>query len=444
MAETPRSVAIDVLTAVRRKGSFAEQAFHRALAKAQLSPQDVALAAELSYGVLRNRMYLDYVIGKFVKKPGSVEPRVQDVMRLGTYQLLFLDRVPLHAAVNESVKLVPRRATGFTNAVLRKVTVFKDNPPAVDHKDPLEVLSISTSHPRWIIDHLVRRFGVDGTAALCEADQTPPPNVLRANKIRLDREELIAKLHAAGIEARPTQHAKQGVIVERLEPLLRGGWFERGDCVAQGEPGQLVGTLLGSEPGERVLDLCAAPGMKTMQLAAMVGKKGHVVACDVSPGRLQRLERNIKMLGAENVELVEADGTREFPADIERDFDRVLVDAPCSALGELAKHPDARYKKQPEDVAELAFKQKALLENAAGLVKSGGTLVYSTCTLTLEENEQVVEPFLKKHPEFFMAAAGDVLGPTCEAFVTRKGYFLSAPHITGASGFFAARMVKNS
>ncbi len=442
MTDSARRVALAVLKDVRRNNEFTSNALDAALTHKVLSQQDAALTTELVYGVLRNRLYLDFIIAEFSSQPlKKIEPLVMDALRLGAYQLLLLDRIPDHAAVSESVNLVQKRAKGFVNALLKKIASL-DEPPQVRGADFIERLSIETSHPSWIVETFVKRFGDDGAQKLCRANQHPPINVLRVNTLRISRDELVEKLKGQGIHASQAKYAPDALIVDRLDAVLKPKVYDQGLFMVQGEASQLVVELLDPQPGEKVLDACAAPGGKSTHIAARVGPDGRVIACDIARGRLTRVSENATLLGLENVTTVVADMTRKPPGRIGKNFDRVLVDTPCSALGDLQKHPDARYRKTPESVESLVGIQQILIERGASLTKPGGVLVYSTCTLTAEENEGVVEPFLRRHPDFELEKAGEVLGAGRESFGTDQGYFLAAPHRTGTGGFFAARMTR--
>ena len=442
MGDSLRKTALDVLTRIRRDGTFAAEALGAALTEKAFPERDAALATELVYGVLRQRMYLDYVLNGFSRTPfRKLEPVVRDALRLGAYQILFLDRVPAHAAVNEAVGQVPARAKGFANAVLRKVADLDAAPP-VESGDPIERLSIETSHPRWIVERFIERFGQQEARALCEANQQPPPAVLRANTLRMGRDELVAWLKTEGVSAEPARYGADAVVVDRLEAVLRPQRYEKGLYMVQGEASQLAVELLDPKPGEKVLDVCAAPGGKTTHIAARVGPQGRVVATDIARRRLTLVEQNGMLSGAKNIACIVADMTKKPPVRAGGSFDRVLVDAPCSALGELAKNPDARYRKSPEAISTLAKIQRILLERAAGLVRPGGVLVYATCTITGEENEDLIEAFQRQHPEMEPDNAGAVLGDDRAVFIAENGTFLAAPHRTGTGGFFAARFTR--
>lgn len=438
-----RKLVLNTLIQIRREDIYATEALDQAVKKGALPTADKALFTQILYGVLRNRMYLEYLVEKYSSLPiRKIEPKVLEILLIGAYQILFLDKVPDHAAVNESVKLAPKRAAGFVNALLRKIAPLKGNPPKISFDDPIETISISTSHPRWIVEKFAERFGIDEAAEVCRANQNPPSNVLRANVLKNNRDELIKRLSDYGIEANPAKFSQKGVVVPKLEPILRPEIYEQGRFIVQGEASQLVVKLLNPMIGEKVLDACAAPGGKTTDIAEYVGNSGSVVACDISEDRLTKVKQNAKLMGAKNIRCIVADLTSKPRSRIGNSFDKVLVDAPCSGLGELAKNPEARYRKNPDSIAKLVRIQNILLERTSGIVKPDGSLVYSTCSLSIEENEGVVEAFLARHPEYKLENARNVLGRNLEAFCTKDGYFLAVPNLTGTAGFFAAKMIR--
>lgn len=438
-----RNRALAALIEIRRKETYANDALYRAIKKGALSSADTALLTQILYGVLRNRLYLEYLVDKHATMPvGKIEPKVLEIILIGAFQLLFLDKVPDHAAVNESVRLAPKRAAGFTNAILRKIAQYEGHPPKINFADPIDTISITTSHPRWIVEKFIERFGIEEAGQVCLANQNPPANVLRVNRLKNSREELIKFLLQYEINAKPANFSSKGVVVPKLEPVLRSEIYKQGRFMVQGEASQLAVEFLRPEPGEKILDACAAPGGKTTDIAEHVGASGSVVACDISGDRLTKVEQNAKLIGTQNIKCMVADLTRKPPTRIGRGFDKVLVDAPCSGLGELAKNPEARYRKHPDSIAELVRIQNILLERTSRLVKPKGCLVYATCSLTLDENEGVVEAFLARHPEYKLEDAKDSLGAGLESFISDQGYFLATPHTTGTSGFFAARMTR--
>lgn len=407
----------------RRAGTLAQAL--AAPAVEALDERERALLHELVLGTLRRRGWLDHVLGRFVHQPlERVVPGVLDALRLGAYQLLFT-RVASHAALSESVDLargVEPRAAGFANAVLRRLQ-REGAPPAPDPAaDPLAWLTSSGSLPRWLAERWLGRLGpqraVERARALLEA----PPVHFRTNPRRPDATDRLA---AAGIRSRPAFVPGSLALVEgRLSPFL-----ESGIAYVQDVGSQLVGALAAAEG--TVLDACAAPGGKSLLIADLGAGRTRVVAAEASPRRLRTLESLRRRWGATQVQVVAADGLRPPFA---RPFDAVLLDAPCSGLGTLGRRPDVRWRCGPDEPERQSRRQRALLEAQAALVRPGGRLVYATCSVEQEENEQVVDPFLAAHAEFEVEGLPD----WAERF--RDGRFLRLEPAAGGDAFFVARL----
>jgi 16S rRNA (cytosine967-C5)-methyltransferase len=439
-----------VLERVQRAGAYADIALHHALGRSGLSAPDRAFATELVYGTLRWRGCIDYLLSQVLDRDlEKLEPLVATALRLGAYQLIFSERVPATAAVDESVRCVraagAERATGLVNAVLRRLAAEHDQIqlPALDD-DPVAHLTHALSLPPWIAERWLERYGPAEAAALASASNEAPPLTVRVNRRRGSVAALLSELSDRFPDAAPCRVARDGVVLGRrgnpgLDPAFLAGRY-----TVQDEASQLVVGLLDPQPGERVLDTCAAPGGKATAIGERVGDSGHVLALDRHAGRLGLVLRAARRLALSNVSCAERDATRPL-----RDlgpgapFDRVLVDAPCSGLGTLRRNPDARWRIGPGDPARLAEVQLAILRNAAAALKPGGTLVYSTCTLLPEENESVVEGFLKGAENFAPTAVQHVPAEVRDV-VGDDGILRCLPHRHDTDGFFAARLERLS
>lgn len=403
---------------------------------AQLSSLDRALCHELVLGVLRWQSQLDSVVEHFAKrKVESLDPPVLRALRLGIYQIRFLSRVPASAAVNESVNLVGRArlssARAFVNAVLRRATREPNYSPAADLTDPLERIAIQTSHPRWLIDRWSKAFGVEETELMARANNEPPPVAIRVVKTLADEKNVLDKLRSAGAQLLPSEIAKSAWRVSGATARLRE-LSERGELYIQDEASQLVGEVVNAQPGDRVLDVCAAPGGKTTLIAERAGDKADVVAMDVSPRRLATIERTIQLHQLKSIRLMLGDASAPLPFD-SRSFDRVLLDAPCSGTGTLRHNPEIRWRLTNDAITQLAEQQKRFLMNAAAVVKPGGLLVYSTCSIEAEENEEVVRDFLSSNNQLTQVSL-----PVNADLVTNSGAARTWPHRHGTDGFFIA------
>jgi len=437
--KTPREVALDALYAVDRRNAFSDRLLHKLLRDHPMEPRDAALVTAIVRGTLRWRGRIDGLLNHYIKIGlDALPPMIQNILRMGVFQLLYLDQVPDRAAVDESVKLARKfghpGTAGLVNAVLRKISAERDKlPQPVIGDDPVPALASIHSHPEWMVARWVRRFGVEEATALLEANNTPPPVTIRVNGRKAERRDVLARLTAAGLDAVPGRYHRgtiriSGDFVPALDPGFAGGEF-----VVQDESESLVVDLLNPGPGETVVDLCAAPGGKTTQIAERVGRPGQVVAVEIQRGRLKPLAENRTRLGLDNISVVLADGGS---LALRRPVDRVLVDAPCSGLGVLAKRADARWRKTEATIRAVTGLQDRLIRAGARLVKPGGVLVYSVCSIEPDEGRKVIERFLKENPEFRIEDAAKHL----PADVTSEGFLLALPHRHHMDGAFAARL----
>jgi len=395
--EKPREIAIRVLRQRGPSGDYVEKLLERELIGHPFSPADRALCQELVYGVVRWQGALDWLIGR--KTGGRAQnPSLRALLQLGLYQLFWLQRIPDHAAVHETVELAKRLGfgsqAGFVNAVLR--AYIRERAPTKKMLESLKSTDPAAgySHPGWLIERWQARWGAARTAQLLAWNNQPPPTYARLNTLNADAARLTTRWQEEGLEFEERAYDWTGprLVFElrRHPPLASLGSFQDGWFYVQDPSTLLAAQQLNPQPGQSVLDLCAAPGGKTTYLAQLMGNRGRIAARDNQPERLQRLEENCRRLGATCVETTAAPGT----------FDLILVDAPCSNTGVLRRRVDARWRIQPQELTRLSRGQSTLLAKAALELKPGGTMVYSTCSLETEENEQVVRQFLEEHPAF--------------------------------------------
>ncbi len=442
-ANNPRALALALLDRVDRRQAYADVLLSARLDRAALPAADAALLTRTVYGTLRWRGRIDWVLGALLRKPlKDLDPLVRNLLRLGGYELLFLDRVPAYATVNEMVELARRRAgpgkARLVNAVLRRIADREPeawSPPASGNAEEEAAL---VSHPPWLAALWRKQFGADESRRLMEANNEDAPLVLRANRRRIGRDELVRRLRDRGVDARPGAWSPLAVRVRGTASPGGLAEFREGLCQVQGEASQLVGFLAAPEPGLRVLDACAAPGGKTTHMAELMDDRGEVLACDVSERGLGRLADNARRLGLSCIHARPGDAARYLPGEPDS-FDRVLVDAPCSGLGTLRAHPEIRWRRTWKDLERLATLQAAILEQAASRVRPGGLLVYATCTLSPIENETLVGAFVERHAEFALEDAAAHLPGAAHA-MTAGRHFVTLPHRHDTDGFFAARM----
>jgi 16S rRNA (cytosine967-C5)-methyltransferase len=410
-----------------------------------LSPEDRGLVHELFAGVLRHRSALDWRLAACsTRRWGMMTPAVQTILRLGAYQLLFLDRIPPHAAVHETVALAKVMAqendVGFTNAVLRALERRKDElkvPSLLDR--PVDHLTAEFSHPVWLVRRWLKRFGLQRTMALCRANNVIPPTTLRVNTLRTTRDRLIDVLAKEGLTAEPSAVSPQGLVLAKGAPAASRA-FSQGWYYVQDEAAQLVGLALAPRPGERILDACAAPGGKSLHLAELMGDRGEIVAVDSSAERIELIAQNCRRLGVASIRTIVADLTRADAAASLGRFDRILVDAPCTALGVLRRHPEAKWHKTEALIGRLVSTQRAILDAVAPLLKPGGVLVYATCSTEREENEERVEAFLRTHQGWVAQDLREALPPAAAPLITPQGYLSTMGNAFNMDHFFAARL----
>jgi len=449
-----RTIAFDVLRRVEAEGAFASDLLH-AEVSGQIKPADAALATELAMGVLRWRRLLDFLLERHTNKPiERLDLPVAIVLRMGAYQLRSLERIPARAAVNESVELVKRArkssAAALVNAVLRKIAADAKSPadtylPA--GVSAVERLAILHSHPTWMVERWLGRFGEAQTVALLEANNRTP-RLSCAVHSPDQRDEIIRSLEKAGLHVEPGVLLKSAFAVTGGSPT-RTEAFRAGRISIQDEASQAIPLLLGVREGDRVLDLCAAPGGKTAALARAAGKAGTIVAADHHAHRLRAMAAQFERLGLDNVQIVELDATKPLP--FRGTFDRILVDAPCSGTGTLSRHPEIRWRLRPEQLTESSAQQKVMLRNALAHLARGGRLVYSTCSMEPEENEDVATAILKDSPSIRAVPAAETAralapylaaGISPEKLFAADGFFRTSPALHRTDGFFAALLEK--
>jgi len=482
-----RRIAFEALLRVETAGAYADELLHARLAGDTVKREDAALATELVMGTLRWQRLLDFLLAGQMQNKGAgaknkdashpaatqsadtsaverLDAEVRVALRLGLYQLRWLERIPARAAVHESVELVKRAkkssAAGLVNAVLRRLA--EELRAAGTHPGaPLESrmrewpaaerLAVLGSHPTWLVERWLAALGEPETRALLAANNSPP-RVTCAVAASETADAVIAELKHEGIEARPARWLASAVEILG-GAVARTSAFREGRVRIQDEASQMVPRLLNMQPGMRVLDVCAAPGGKSLLLAEAVGPNGRVVAADLHVSRLRAMHE--RLARHPQVQLVAMDAEAAWP--IHGKFDAILVDVPCSGTGTLARHPEIRWRLRAEDLAELCARQSAILLNAASYLRRGGRLVYSTCSLEPEENEQVVEAALQQRPELRVvsseaALTADPLPQTNEGLSQVRpsplfdecGFFRTWPHRHQTDGFFAAVMEKQA
>ena len=463
----PRQLAFIALRDVH-KGAYADVALDRVLQKVSLLDSDRRFLTELVYGSVRRQRTLDSLIDQLAKKKSHQQPQdLRTILHLGFYQLRYQQRIPASAAVNTTVQLAKENGfsglTGFVNGLLRQYLrkavrdegaggaggAREENTPSSPHIDPLQLpenpverLGLLHSFPDWIIQVWLEQLGLAETEQLCKWMNQSPTIDLRINPLRTSIEEVEAALQSVGILVRRIPHLPQALrLLGNSGSIQKLPGFKEGWWTVQDSSAQLVSHLLDPQPGEVVIDVCAAPGGKTTHIAELMADKGKIWACDRTPSRLRKLQENSQRLNLQSIQIYTGD-SRHFN-QFKNTADRLLLDAPCSGLGTMHRHADARWRQTPESVRELSVLQKELLTHTSTFVKPGGVLVYATCTLHPAENEEVISAFLAEFPDWQIESPSGVELPV-SAYSTPQGWFKVWPHRQDMDGFFMVRLRKTN
>ena len=428
---TAREAAFRTMVACEKQDAWADGFLKRTLNEGKLDAREAALATRLTFGVTQNRMLLDWYLDRFAK--GKLDLNVRTALRLGAYQMLFLTRVPVSAAVNESVKLTRKfsknpGAAGLVNAILRNLE------RNMQDLTPPEDLSIRYSHPRWLVDVFTQRLGAEGARALLACHNGEVPAMAQVNTCRASARQVLEELTSAGVEAELHPWLDNCLTLRGTGSLEQLAAFQKGEFYIQDAAARLAVQAADPKPGMRVLDVCAAPGGKSFAAAIAMEDRGEIISCDIHPHKQALIENGARRLGLNSIRAVTQNGKERVP-EWEGAFDLVITDVPCSGLGIIRKKPDIRYK-DPAPLAGLPAIQRSILDNASAYVKPGGVLLYSTCTLLERENEDVVNGFLEKHPDFTL----EKLELPAPIGRVEEGHVTLWPHIHGTDGFFIAKL----
>ncbi|UOG09150.1 16S rRNA (cytosine(967)-C(5))-methyltransferase RsmB [Bacillus altitudinis] len=439
-----REVALDALIKLEQNQAYSNLLLQSVMKEKELSDQDKPLLTELVYGTLQNKLALDYMLTPFVKKPQKVAPWVMQLLRMSLYQMVYLEKIPDRAAIHEAVELTKKRGhkgiSSLVNGVLRSVQ--REGVPSFDAiKDPVKRLSVETSHPLWLVQEWVEAYGFEAAESMCRIHLVPPKQTLRVNQMKKNRTALQQELMDAGIET------ELGDLSEDALKLMKGSivstpFFQEGFVTIQDESSMLVARALDPQPGEMVLDACAAPGGKSTHIAERMNDEGKIVSLDLHEHKVKLIKQAAKRLNLTHIEVKALDARKASDHYDDASFDRILIDAPCSGFGVIRRKPDMKYTKSSEDSARLATIQQSILHETAQLLKPGGTLVYSTCTMDPTENQQVIHAFLQEHQDFEPDLSLNERLPEQVAPFVQNGSVQILPHYFGTDGFFICSMRK--
>lgn len=437
-----RDAALSILMAIEKNQAYSNLLLHQTIEKYKIEQKDSGLLTEITYGTLQHKMTLDYYLEPFIK--GKLDDWVRQLLRLSLYQIHYLDRIPNHAAVNEAVEIAKKRShkgtAGLVNGILR--SILREGVRSTDEiEDPIERLSIASSHPLWLIKRWVEQFRFEKTEMMAYENNTPPTQTIRVNLSRTTIDEVMDMLEDEGIISH-----KSGVLPECLHiekgQVAKTKAFQYGFVSIQDESSMIPTHALRVNPGHRVLDMCAAPGGKSMHIAEQLKGEGSLVSVDLHPHKVTLISEQATRLGFENIETRTMDSRKLTDEYEEESFDRILVDAPCSGLGVIRRKPDIKYTKKEEDFASLQTIQLRLLDEAAKLIKPNGLIVYSTCTIDETENSGTVQAFLENHPEMVLDKLSDL--PNTFHHLMSNGLIHIFPQDFNSDGFFVAAFKKIS
>lgn len=451
-AKSARELALDILVKVGQTGAYSNLQLNRSLQESGLHRADTGLVTELVYGTIQRQATLDHWLEGFVAKGlKKLEPWVHHLLRMSAYQLLFLERIPAHAAVNEAVAIAKRRGhagiSSMVNGVLRNIDRNRGQLTlsAIRASSPAEEIALRHSYPEWLVSRWMASYGAEKAEAICAAGNEQPHASIRVNPLRANRDEVLEQFRLAGISARPSAVAAMGVVIDRGGHLTDSEGFREGWWSIQDESSMLVAEVVAPEGGMAVLDCCAAPGGKSAHMAELMQGKGKVWANDLHAHKRELIVKLTERLKLRNVEAITGDAAQLGERFAPGSMDAVLLDAPCSGFGVIRRKPEIKWTKTEEDIAQIAGIQRRLLDAVCPLVRPGGTLVYSTCTIEAEENEAQIARFLQEHPEFELDGswpediidrlrAAGAIGPDFQ------GQIQLLPQHFGSDGFFIARL----
>ncbi|MFY9177554.1 MAG: 16S rRNA (cytosine(967)-C(5))-methyltransferase RsmB [Caldicoprobacterales bacterium] len=438
-----RRIALIVLKEVNEDQKYANISLKEHINRAKLDERDAAFATQLVYGTLENQGVIDRVLRQFAKM-SRVNPWVKNILRMGCYQILYLDRVPDSAACNESVKLCQMFGfaplKGFINGVLRNISRKKDS-LRILKETPTDLKSLSSLYgfPLWLVEMWAKEYGIEATRKIVKSSVGSSWTTIRINRRKTSRDEIIERLKKQGAEVKKGLYFDNALRVKGIGNIQSNPLYQQGLFTVQSESSMLACHILNPKPGEYILDACSAPGGKAIYLAELMNMEGKIYAFDNHDHRVGLINKNRERMNAAIVHSRVQDGTK-FNPEFEENMDRVLLDVPCSGWGVIHKKPDIKLRISKEDLSSLCQLQWDILENSSRYLKYGGMLVYSTCTINPYENNKLVERFIKEHPEFVLEGFDKELPDGLKSFVIQDGMIQLLPNKEGLDGFFIARL----
>ncbi|NLK43422.1 MAG: 16S rRNA (cytosine(967)-C(5))-methyltransferase RsmB [Tissierellia bacterium] len=445
MKQTARELAFKILYDIFSNKAFSNISIKKHL-KIEIDPKEENLVREIVFGVLENDLYLNYIISKASKTPmNKIHLKIMIILKIGIYQLLFMDRIPSSAAVNESVKLAKihghKGTIGFVNGILRNIGRNKDRFLKIEVNEKSDLISIKYSHPKWLVDRWIKEFGEDFTEELCKENNTYSNLNIRINTLKISKFELKNRLEKYGFIIKEGKYCDDILIIENPIRLTETEEYKLGYFIIQDESSALVGQIMNPKEGSTVLDLCSAPGGKSTHIGQIMKNKGKVLSMDFYEHKIKLIEENAKRLGIDIIQAFTGDATR-YNESLKNIADYVLVDAPCSGFGLIRRKPEIKWNRKEGDIEELVEIQRSILNNAKEYLKVGGFLVYSTCTIEKEENINMINGFLKENENFRLVNIQNLVKGLENEVSLKQGFIQLYPHIHKVDGFFIAKMIK--
>ncbi len=442
--ESARAVALKVLYDIEKDKAYLKNSLDKNISEYDLISREKALCTELAYGVTRWKSLLDYNISEYSRlKSGKLSIWIKNILRMGMYQLFLTDKIPESASVNESVILAKKfghkASAGFVNAVLRNA---QRNGMRLPEKGDFErFLSVKYSHPEWMVRKWRSRWDDDFVSRLLDANNKPKGLTIRVNTEKVTPNDLKRVLFEQGIASEAGRYFSDALILKNPSGIASINEFAAGYFQVQDEAAMLAVSILNPQQGELIIDVCAAPGGKTVHISHLMKNNGNVIAFDIYDHKLRMIEDNCRRMGIKNVITLLHDASKTNEAYAGK-ADRVLVDAPCTGLGTIRHKPDIKWSRKAEDITELSVLQLAILNASSKYVKKGGCIVYSTCTTEYEENNMVVKEFIKQNSSFAISDIKDCIPDELAGSVDKDGTISVYPHVNGTDGFFTARMIR--
>ncbi|MCQ4921844.1 16S rRNA (cytosine(967)-C(5))-methyltransferase RsmB [Tissierella carlieri] len=440
-----REIALNILYEIFENGAFSNITIKKHLVEG-LDHKEEGLIREIVYGVLENDIYINYIISKASKiKLKKIHPVILTILKIGVYQLIFIDRIPPSAAVNESVNLAKKHGhkgtIGFVNGILRNISRNKDEFMKIEVKDKIDYISIKYSHPKWMVKRWIKDYGDEFTEELCRKNNESPELNIRINTLKTNKDELKERLVDYGFIVKDANYAKDSLIVENPIRITELPEFKKGHFIIQDESSTLVGQIMDPIPGSTVIDLCSAPGGKATHLAQIMNNKGKILSRDIYEHKISLIEENARRLGINIIETSMSDATKRDESLVNI-ADYLLLDAPCSGLGLIRRKPEIKRNRREEDIDELVKLQYGILNNAKDYLKIGGILIYSTCTIEKDENINLINKFLEKNKNFKLVNIEDKINNKQDITTLKSGYIQLFPHIHNTDGFYIAKIIK--